>query len=420
MKAKAQGLAAPRAMPPAPIQLRARTPSGERLHRLIAGVDVVVGRGEDVDVYIEDGRVSRRHCQLSWQADGLEIVDLGSSNGTWLNAERLTGRRRLRSGDRVEVGDSLILVEQQERRRSSRTSADAKRLRTVTDRVRNAVLSATRGELREMWRLEQETNHLLRLGARQYNFSLTDSAVKGEQDVDLVFYRHGKQWAVAVNADDLPSIASAIVDEMDIRQARENVEYVEAAALLAAVCDRNETLSALALHLLTTHRDWLDFPERQRDLGQLDLTKTAQLLGLDPTVLERVTSRTWVKTPDGTFALRLFFRAVRGWTAPPDEERTMVSPPPRMTRPTPAPTAGPSPPIVESWLTPLSPSMRRVLTHLDTHGVITEHEVAEMLGGPREQRRFALGLDALMVKAPFRVRVEFAGGIKRYVKESIG
>ena len=63
--------------------------------------------------------------------------------------------------------------------------------------------------------------------------------------------------------------------------------------------------------------------------------------------------------------------------------------------------------------------MRRVFAHLEGHGVITETEVAQILGGPREQRRFASTLDVVVVGAPFRVRVESFAGIKRYVKESL-
>lgn len=71
------------------------------------------------------------------------------------------------------------------------------------------------------------------------------------------------------------------------------------------------------------------------------------------------------------------------------------------------------------WLEDLSDDIkiRQLFAHLAAHGVITEPEVAAMLGSPRAARRFALQVDALASRAPFSVRVQVAGEVKRYVKE---
>src|SRR5215813_3881078 len=45
----------------------------------------VIGRGEDVDINVEEPSVSRRHAALRIEADQAFVGDLGSSNGTWLN-----------------------------------------------------------------------------------------------------------------------------------------------------------------------------------------------------------------------------------------------------------------------------------------------------------------------------------------------
>jgi pSer/pThr/pTyr-binding forkhead associated (FHA) protein len=83
--------------------------AGRRIE--VAG-EVVVGR-ERVDVLLHDPRVSRRHARLRERADGLEIEDLGSANGTWVNDQRIQGTHRLSPGDRVRVGDSVFEVEGQ-------------------------------------------------------------------------------------------------------------------------------------------------------------------------------------------------------------------------------------------------------------------------------------------------------------------
>jgi len=55
------------------------------LDRLI----VVVGRHRGCDARLDSARVSRRHCCLALESDGLLVRDLGSTNGTWINGERI-------------------------------------------------------------------------------------------------------------------------------------------------------------------------------------------------------------------------------------------------------------------------------------------------------------------------------------------
>jgi hypothetical protein len=61
--------------------------------------------------------------------------------------------------------------------------------------------------------------------------------------------------------------------------------------------------------------------------------------------------------------------------------------------------------------------VRQVFEHLTAHGTITETEAAVMLGGQREQRRFSREFETHAARAPFRVRIDVSGGIKRYVRE---
>jgi hypothetical protein len=77
------------------------------VRRLGPGVSLVVGRGEDVDISIQDPRMSRRHLALVTREDGVEIVDIGSRNGTTVN-QRPVRRASLKSGDFVQAGDTII------------------------------------------------------------------------------------------------------------------------------------------------------------------------------------------------------------------------------------------------------------------------------------------------------------------------
>ena len=69
-----------------------------------------IGRGADNDLVVPDTSVSRRHAGLELQGDHWLLRDLGSSNGTFLNRQAVTGSPQpLRSGDLVGVGDSVFL-----------------------------------------------------------------------------------------------------------------------------------------------------------------------------------------------------------------------------------------------------------------------------------------------------------------------
>jgi hypothetical protein len=70
---------------------------------------VVIGR-QDAALTIEDPAVSRQHARFEQVNGGLQVVDLGSSNGTWVNGVRIQAPTRLRSGDVVVVGKTTIEI----------------------------------------------------------------------------------------------------------------------------------------------------------------------------------------------------------------------------------------------------------------------------------------------------------------------
>jgi predicted component of type VI protein secretion system len=81
----------------------------------LAGQVVDVGQGltlgrSDADVAIEDEEVSSRHAAVRPVEGFLELEDLRSSNGTWVNGHRVEGAVRLRAGDVVTLGRSAIEV----------------------------------------------------------------------------------------------------------------------------------------------------------------------------------------------------------------------------------------------------------------------------------------------------------------------
>jgi hypothetical protein len=108
--------------------------------------------------------------------------------------------------------------------------------------------------------------------------------------------------------------------------------------------------------------------------------------------------------PDARFAVT----ALRAPTQPP--------PPPAPGEPPPAPTA-----TATAWLQQIPEGgMRQIFEHLSAHGSITEAEATKMMGSARAYRKFANAIDDLKKKAPFDVRTEVLGAIKRHVREGSG
>ena len=64
-----------------------------------------LGRG-DVEIKLEDPFASSRHARISCQGRVVVVEDLGSTNGTYLNDQPLSGPQPLHDGDRIRIGDS--------------------------------------------------------------------------------------------------------------------------------------------------------------------------------------------------------------------------------------------------------------------------------------------------------------------------
>ena len=77
--------------------------------RILPGSIKTIGRAPRADFIVDAALVSRVHCQLSAGAAELEVVDLESTNGTFVNGERVA-RAVLKNGDTLGVGKVEFVV----------------------------------------------------------------------------------------------------------------------------------------------------------------------------------------------------------------------------------------------------------------------------------------------------------------------
>ena len=70
----------------------------------IPGPMYLIGRGEDCQLRPQSNLVSRRHCAIILEEGRVLLQEFGSTNGTYVNGERVKDERELKNGDRLKIG----------------------------------------------------------------------------------------------------------------------------------------------------------------------------------------------------------------------------------------------------------------------------------------------------------------------------
>ncbi len=68
----------------------------------------VIGRSSELDMVLVEDMVSRKHAKITWGQGKLNIEDLGSTNGTFVNGEKILKPSRIKEGDRILIGTSIL------------------------------------------------------------------------------------------------------------------------------------------------------------------------------------------------------------------------------------------------------------------------------------------------------------------------
>jgi len=102
----------------------------------LEGPEIIIGRDNTSSLMINDAEVSRKHSRLVWQSLGYVVEDLGSTNGTFVDGQRLTSPFVLRGGESVSLGENIVLVYE------STADPDATVLSTSSNAVKQAIAEA--------------------------------------------------------------------------------------------------------------------------------------------------------------------------------------------------------------------------------------------------------------------------------------
>ncbi len=91
------------------IVISAKSPAGVGRMIKLDRAETVLGRSQEASFQVEDDGISRKHAKIAVGPNGkFQLVDLGSTNGTWLNGSRVE-LAPLQDGDKIQIGSNTVL-----------------------------------------------------------------------------------------------------------------------------------------------------------------------------------------------------------------------------------------------------------------------------------------------------------------------
>ena len=170
---------------------------------IAAEKQILIGRSSDLDMVLVEDMVSRKHARIAMQQDQIWIEDLGSTNGTFVNGEKIK-RARLKEGDRVLIGTSILKVIA-----GDATSPAARDEAQVKQNLENVAAARRTSQARTMSGSIEEVPlpDLLQLFGTSKKSGVL--VVRTEDDVGKIFMRKGLIYFVLINdLDDVPPLKS--------------------------------------------------------------------------------------------------------------------------------------------------------------------------------------------------------------------
>ena len=161
---------------------------------------ILVGRSSDLDMVLVEDMVSRKHARITMQQDQIWIEDLGSTNGTFVNGEKIK-RARLKEGDRVLIGTSILkLIAADSAPESTTSQTDAKQsLESVAQQRRTSQARTMSGAIEEV-----PLPDLLQLFATSKKSGVL--IIRTEDDVGRIYLRKGNIYHAVINdLDEVPA-----------------------------------------------------------------------------------------------------------------------------------------------------------------------------------------------------------------------
>jgi pSer/pThr/pTyr-binding forkhead associated (FHA) protein len=167
---------------------------------VVADKQILIGRSSDLEMVLVEDMVSRKHARIAMQGEQIWIEDLGSTNGTFVNGEKIK-RARLKEGDRVLIGTSILKLIAADAPHGE--AMDAKReLENVASARRTSQQRTMSGSIEEV-----PLPDLLQLFGTSKKSGVL--VIRTDDDVGRIYLKKGAiSYAIINDLDDVPPLKS--------------------------------------------------------------------------------------------------------------------------------------------------------------------------------------------------------------------
>src|SRR5687767_1856163 len=111
--------------------------------------EITIGRSSDLDMVLVEDMVSRKHAKITTDDKAVSIQDLGSTNGTFVNGEKIR-KVELKDGDRILIGTSIIKLVALDGQTAGMSEGEARSKMQVTANKRPAATKSMSGSIEEI------------------------------------------------------------------------------------------------------------------------------------------------------------------------------------------------------------------------------------------------------------------------------
>src|SRR5215510_801917 len=257
--------------------------------------EIIIGRSSDLDMVLVEDMVSRKHAKITTDDHVVTIQDLGSTNGTFVNGEKVR-KADLKDGDRILIGTSIIKIVfvDGENTSSHMTETEARSKMAVAANKRTAAPKSMAGSIEEI-----PLPDLLQLLSTSRKSGVL--VVHAERHVGKIFFRKGQIYFANLENQFNIGPRKALTRMLGWTQGSFELEPPDESAVLEEMDDSTEGLLIESMRQLDEYKVIAEkLPDLSSPIGVTRPLK-AKLRELSPEELDVFQSALEVKTVNALF-----------------------------------------------------------------------------------------------------------------------
>ena len=255
--------------------------------------EIIIGRSSDLDMVLVEDMVSRKHAKITTDETTVTIQDLGSTNGTFVNGEKVR-KADLKDGDRILIGTSIIKIVYVDGEATSSISENEARNKMAVAANKKAAPKSMAGSIEEI-----PLPDLLQLLSTSRKSGVL--VVRSDQHLGRLFFRKGQIYFANLENHYNVGPRKAFVRMLGWTQGSFELEPPDESAVLEEMDESTEALLMEGMRQLDEYRVQLEkLPAFSSPIGVPRPLK-ARLRDLGPDELDVFQAASEVKTVAALF-----------------------------------------------------------------------------------------------------------------------